>query len=92
VHGQECRTQLCDALHAFCHRVADVVQLQVEKHLLTGCDQPSGKGQAASKSKLISDLVKPDRIAEARNHRLGGRHRRYVECNDQPLTRIQRHD
>jgi hypothetical protein len=74
VNRQERGAHLRDALHAFCHRVADVVQLEVEKHLLTGCDQPSGKGQAAGKSKLVSDLVKPDRIAETRDHCLAGSH------------------
>ena len=90
VHGQERRAELRDALDALGHRVADIVQLEIEKHLLAGGDQSRGERQAAGEGELIADLVEPHRIAEPRHHRLGRRHRRHIESHDQSFARIQR--
>ena len=43
VHGEEGRAELGDALDALGHRVADVVQLEIEEHLLVGADQRLGE-------------------------------------------------
>ncbi len=36
MHGQECRAEGSEALDAARHRVADVVQLEIDEHLLAG--------------------------------------------------------
>ena len=41
VHGEESRAHLRHAFDALLHGVADVVQLEVEKHLLAGGDEPA---------------------------------------------------
>ena len=38
--GEESRAQPGHAFHALRHGIADVVQLEIEKHLLAGAGQP----------------------------------------------------
>ena len=65
VHGEKGRAELRHALDALGHRVADVVQLEIEKHLLAGRDQAGGERQAAGESELIADLVERHRRRRA---------------------------
>ena len=50
-----------------------------------------GEVDAARESQLVADLVERDRLAEPHDNRLRLRHRRDIERNDQPLTRIKAH-
>ncbi len=47
MHGEKGRADLRHALDALGDRVADVVQLEIEKHLLAGRDQSGRERQAA---------------------------------------------
>ena len=58
VHGQECRAEGCDAFDAARHRVADVVQLEIDEYLLAGAGKLADQRQSAGISELIADLVK----------------------------------
>ena len=88
MHGDKGRAELGDALNALGDRIADVMQLEVEKDLLARRNQFRRKRQAAGESELIADLVEPHRIAEARGHCLGRLHRGHVESHDQAFSRV----
>src|SRR5262249_24621809 len=91
VHGQEGCTQLCDAFDTPGHRIANVMQLEVEKNLLTGRNQLGCEREAAGEGELIADLVKPGRLAEPRHQGVRRRRGRYVEGHDQAFAGVQRH-
>ena len=75
--------------HALRDRVADVVQLHVDEHLLAGVGERAREIEPAGEAELIADLVEHDRLAEPRHHRLrlgdGGN----VERNDQAFAGIE---
>src|ERR1051326_3345355 len=69
-------------------RVADVVQLHVEKNPLAGARERAGERQPARERQLIADLVEAAPLAQAIDHRRGGAHVVEVERDDQPLARL----
>src|SRR4029077_6438904 len=69
----------------------DIVQLEVEKNAFAGASQHAREVNPARKGELITDLVERDGFAETCNQRLSLPHRRNVERDDQPLTRIEFH-
>ena len=87
VHGDEGRADAGDALHALFDGVADVVQLEVEEHLLAGADQRFRERHAAGEGELIADLVERDGIAEPLDEGSGRRNGRDIEGDDQPVAR-----
>ena len=72
MHGEEGRAQFGDALDAARHGVADVVQLEIDEHLLAGIGELADQRQAAGISELIADLVEGHAVAEPRDHRFRG--------------------
>ena len=86
MHGQEACPNTSDALHPFRHRVADVVQLEIEEHLLAGARQRLGEPQPAREGKLISDLVESDCVAELLDQSLSAVDRSDIESDDQAIT------
>jgi hypothetical protein len=92
MHGEEASAELRHALHAFGHRVADVVQLQVEEDALARAHQLFGERQAAGISELIADLVDADGIAQPLHHRARGVDGGNIESQDQAVARIKSHN
>ena len=90
MHGEEGGAELGHACHALGHGVADVVQLEIEEHLLAGRDQAGREVQPAGEGKLIADLVEPHRFTQARHQRLGFGNRRDIESDDQAFARVER--
>ena len=86
VHGQEGRAQFGDALDAARHGVADVMQLEIEEHLLAGIREPADQRQPAGIGELIADLVKGDGIAEPGDHRFRGCDLGQIKRHDQPVA------
>ena len=91
VNRQESCAQARGTFHALCNRIADIVQLEIEKDLLAGAGELLRVGESASISELIADLVERHRVAEPRHQRFRGLDRRKLECHDQALTRRNRH-
>ncbi len=86
MHGQECRAKCCDALDAARHRIADVVQLEIDENLLAGVRELTDQRQAAGISELIADLVKCNAVAEPRDHRFRSRDAGQIERHNQPVA------
>ena len=87
VHGQKRRAEPGDALDTARHRIADVVQLEIDKDLLAGIGELPHQRQASGKSQLITDLVKRHGIAEPRNHRFRRSDIRQIQRHNQPVAR-----
>ena len=49
MHGEKCRAEPRHAFDALRHRVADVVQLEIDEHLLAGVDQLLREGMPPAK-------------------------------------------
>ena len=47
------------------NRIGDVVELEIEKHLLAGSGQRVRVGKPAGEGELIADLVEGNRVAQA---------------------------
>src|SRR5665213_480749 len=86
MHRKKCRAKLRHAFDALLHSIADIVQLEIEKHLLAGGDQCRRKRQAPRKSELIADFVETHCFAQPRHHRFRRLHRGQVEGDDQALA------
>src|SRR5262249_16857252 len=89
MHGEEGHALACRALHPARHRIADVVQLEIEEHTLAGGQEGRRQRQAALQRQLVSDLVEADVVAERVDDALGVAERRHVEGHDQPIARRQ---
>ena len=87
MHGEKAHPEPRHAFHALRHRVADVVELEIEKHALAGVGERLRIGKPAGKGELITDLVERHRIAELRHHCLRLIERRQVERDDQAIAR-----
>ena len=92
VHGQEGGAERRRRAHALRDRVADIVQLEVEKHLLAGRGEAGGERQTARIGELIADLVEADRIPEALDEPFGLRKGGKVEGDDEAVARGQAHE
>ena len=76
MHGEEGRAKRGDALDAARHGIADVVQLEIDEHLLARVGELADQRQAAGISELIADLVERHAVAEPGDHRFRGMPRR----------------
>ena len=86
MHGQERRAERGNALDAACHRIADVVQLEIDEHLLAAVGEAAHQRQAAGIGELITDLVKCHAVAEPGYHRFGGGDAGQIERHDQAVA------
>ena len=76
VHGEEGRAEFGDALDAARHRVADVVQLEIDENLLAGFRQLLRQRQAAGISRADSRSCRSSRCRRAAQSSLPPRPRR----------------
>jgi hypothetical protein len=86
MNGEEGRPQFGDTLDPACDRVADVVQLEIDKDLLALVGELPHQRQAAGEAELIADLVERDGIAKPRHHRLRLLEAGHVERHNQPVA------
>ena len=76
--GEEAHTEPCDLRGRALDRVRDVVQLEVDEHLLALSDEALTSARPARIDKLHADLVEDAGIADARDEPLAPpRPRRY---------------
>ena len=86
MHGEEGRAEFGDALDAARHRVADVVQLEIDEHLLALVGELADQRQPAGISELIADLVESDGFPKLADHRLRRGNAGQVERHDQAVA------
>ena len=91
MHGEEARAHARHAFDAARDRVADVVQLEIEEHLLAGADEFLREREPARKGELVADLVEHGGLAEPLDHRFRCGDGRQIERDDQALARINDH-
>ena len=91
MHGEERGAEPRHAFDALRDRVADVMKLEIDEHLLAGIGQRVGEGETAGEGELIADLVERHRVAEPRHHGLRRFDRRQVERDDQAVAGLHRH-
>lgn len=87
MHGEKCRAERRQALNAARHGVADVVQFEIDEHLLAGGREWTYQRQSACISELIADLVEGDAVAQTRDHRLRLIQAGQIERHNQPVFR-----
>ena len=88
MHGEKARTGAPHALDPARHRVADVVQLQVQKDALAGADQLLGERKSAGEGELVADLVEHYRRPELLDQRFRRLDRGHIERDQEAFTRF----
>jgi hypothetical protein len=90
VDREKAYPESADRADALGDRVADVVQLEVEKDFRAGPDQPLGEGKSARIGELIADLVEADRIPEPLHQPFRFIHRGKIQGKDEPVAELYR--
>jgi hypothetical protein len=90
VDGQEGGAERDERPYPLADRVADIVQLEVEKYLLAARDEALRKGQSACVGELIADLIKANRIPDISHQLLGLANGRKIKGDDQAVATIRR--
>ena len=91
MNGQESGAEPGHAFDALPHRVADVVELEIEKDPLAGASKCLRVFKPAGKSELIADLVERHGVAEPRHHGPRRLDRGQIKRDDQALARLHQH-
>jgi len=86
VDGEKGHAEAGDRPHPFLHRVGDVVQLEVEKHLLALGDQVAGEIEPARIGELVADLVEGAGLADAIHQGARLRDASHIEADDEPVA------
>ena len=88
MHGEEARTGARHALDPARHRVADVVQLEVEKDALAGANQFLCERKPAGEGELVADLVEHHRRPEPLDQHVRRLDGGYIERDQEAFTRF----